>query len=162
MFLHRDPGSDALLLSGIDEPALVLLRLIVPSADPEDDPNALDRLYSSPTGGEDEAFDREWRELVTSDLQDEFTAAQEVVLKDIASITRQPGMEGEQIRIPREHLDAWINTLNQARLTLAARHQFTEREMESSPRESDPNAFVLMQVHFYGLLQERFIYEIAE
>jgi hypothetical protein len=162
MFLHRDPDSGAIVLSSVDEPILDLLQRIVPSADPGGDRNALDRLYSSPTAGADPDFDDEWRDLVGSGLREEFASAQDVVLRDLAAITNVPGMDGQEIRIAADHLDAWVNTLNQARLALAARHNFTDRDIESGPTENHPHAFPLLQIHIYGILQERFIHELTK
>jgi hypothetical protein len=63
--------------------------------------------------------------------------------------------DGDSVRLPVRHLDAWIHALNQARLALAARHEFTDQELErETPVEGGPRAAVLFQMHFYGLLQE--------
>ena len=60
-----------------------------------------------------------------------------------------------------KHLEAWIHALNQARLALAARHDFSERELEREiPAEGDDRAFALFQIHFYGLLQEFFLRQL--
>ena len=46
---------------------------------------------------------------------------------------------------------------------LAARHEFTDRELEREvPTEGDERAFVLFQIHFYGLLQEFFLRQLED
>jgi hypothetical protein len=60
-----------------------------------------------------------------------------------------------------KHLEAWIHALNQARLALAARHEFAERELEREvPTEGGERALALFQIHFYGLLQEFFLRQL--
>jgi hypothetical protein len=60
------------------------------------------------------------------------------------------------LRMPMQHADAWLNALNQARLAIAARCNFTETELcdhERSPIGSRRD-LSLFQVNFYGFLQE--------
>jgi hypothetical protein len=139
-----------------------LLHRIVASADPEDHPDVLGRLYSTPTAGKEPEFDEEWQELVGRDLRDHFEGAIEVVRRDLTRLSPEESRADEVFRIPISHLESWVNALNQARLAIAARHGFTERELEGVPPENHPHTLPLFQMHFYGLLQERFIRELEE
>ena len=58
--------------------------------------------------------------------------------------------------MPREHADAWIAALNQARLVIAAKHNYAERDMEEELPLPPFNErqFRLFQIHFYDYLQE--------
>lgn len=153
---------DSIILSGLTDLARDLLFQILPSAEPGENENVHGRLYSTPTDGAEPTFDEEWRELVEPDLGEIFKTAQEIVCGDLENITRDEKSETSELRIPLEHLDGWVNTLNQARLAIAARNNFTEREMEWTPPEDHPHALPLMQMHFYGTLQEHFIRELTK
>jgi hypothetical protein len=148
---------DAVILSGLSELAREFLLQILANAEPDGNPDVLERLYSTPTGGSEPQFDHEWQELIGPDLGEAFKSARDVVSEDLATMSHDSKPGGSELRIPAEHLDAWINTLNQARLAIAARHHFTEREMDGIPPEDHPYAEPLMQMHFYGSLQEHFI-----
>jgi hypothetical protein len=65
-------------------------------------------------------------------MQDTFLAACESVAADLRSAQRNP--DGSlQFTIPRNHIDLWLSAMNQARLTLAEIHQFTNDDL-SRPR----------------------------
>jgi hypothetical protein len=68
------------------------------------------------------------------------------------------------LRIPTQHADAWLNALNQARLAIAARCNFTETELcdhDRSPVGSRRD-LSLFQINFYGFLQEFILREVGE
>ena len=66
------------------------------------------------------------------------------------------------LRIPHEHADAWLNTLNQARLAIAAKYDFTEAELSDHYRSpiGSRRDLSLFQVNFYGFLQEFILREM--
>jgi hypothetical protein len=148
-------------LSELDEIGSELLRQILPSARADDDPLVRDRLYSSPTRGRDPEFDRDWKELVDPDLRELFRDAQQVVERDLKRLFAKNAAAADVLRIPVKHLDAWIHTLNQARLALASKYRFTDRDMENVENAADDRrGFALFQVHFYGFLQECFLRQL--
>ncbi len=139
-----------------------LLHRIPEAAEPAGDRAVENRLYSTPTAGREAEFDEEWKTLVGPDLRQLFESAMETVAEDLAGLPRDTYDEREILRIPVSHLEAWLNALNQARLALAARHRFTEDEMDSTPPDEHPHALPLFQIHFYGFLQERFMREMGD
>ncbi len=148
-------------ISGIDPLCLQLLQKIVPSAAPGDDRQARGRLFPSPSGGREPEFDHDWHDYVEPDLRRLFQGALDVVREDLAGLTQAARRKEAALRIPVTNLEAWIHALNQARLALAARHGFTERDMSArAPVEGDERALALFQVHFYGFLQECFLREL--
>ena len=147
-------------LTGLDPFACALLRQIVPSAAPGEDPAARARLYSSPTGGAEPEFDEEWQEYIEPGLREQFQTNLSLVETDLAALPAQGSEDAAVLRIPVDHLDSWINALNQARLALAARHSITEEDMESELLLGDARGFALFQVEFYGSLQFCFIREL--
>lgn len=147
----------SIVIGEIDENIAALLHMIGPSADPDGNSDVTDRLYSSPTGGREPEFEEEWREYVTSDLEKQFRSAQDTVQQDLAKLAVDSDTGVGEVRIPAEHLEQWINALNQARLAIAARHQFTDRELERGPEIGDARYFPRFQLHVYGLLLEYFV-----
>ena len=153
---------ETIALAELDSLCCDLLRRISASAE-SDDAAAQTRIYSSPSGGADPEMEEDWRQYVHPDLHELFASAVDVVRGDLASIAGAESEDGGVLHVPVAHVEAWIHTLNQARLALAATHDFTEKEMSRMVLASaeDPRAFALLQVHFYGLLLEYFLHEAA-
>ncbi len=133
---------------------------IVPSAT-TDDPTAQHRLYSSPSEGREPEFDQDWKSYVEPDLRNIFRTAQEIVESDLKRFDPDETDDSSTLRIPVKNLEAWIHTLNQARLAISARYDFTEEDMEKRMSlGGDARALALFQVHFYGFLQECFLQQL--
>jgi len=153
--------AETIALSELNPLLHELLHRIPESADPEGNRAVEGRLYSSPTGGAEPEFDEDWIELVGPDLREHFQSAMDVVREDLEQIPRDAFDEKAVLRLAHKRLEAWVNALNQARLAIATRHNFSERDMESVPPEDHPHALPLFQMHLYGFLQEHFLREIA-
>ena len=133
---------------------------IVPSAT-GDDAAAQRRLYSSPSEGREPEFEQDWKNYVEPDLRKSFRSAQEIVEGDLRRFDPGELDESSTLRIPVKNLEAWIHTLNQARLAIWARCDFTEEDMEKPVSlGGDARALALFQVHFYGFLQECFLQQL--
>jgi hypothetical protein len=141
-----------------------LLNQIRVSAIPDDTEAVRERLFPSPTHGEDEEFDEEWREYVDPELRHLFESSLETIQSDLEDFPpKTPAEEGHTLKIPVDHLEAWVHGLNQARLAIAARNGFGEEEMDDGvPFGGDGRALALFQVHFYGFLQECFLRLLGE
>jgi Domain of unknown function (DUF2017) len=138
-----------------------MLRQIVSSADPGEGGAAHARIFPAPTAGREPDADRDWREYVEPDLRRLFQDALDVVAEDVQRLKPEGRKRGESLRIPVKNLEAWIHALNQARLAIAARNDFSEKDMDGRvPIEGDARALSLFQVHFYGFLQECFLREL--
>ncbi len=148
------------VLDEIDSVIADLLQKIPSSADPAGSEAASARLFPQPTGGRERQADEDWREYVEPDLRELFRDAVGVVEDDLKNLA-PPNTVPRDLLLPVKHLEAWIHALNQARLTLAARHDFTEEELERDLSfEGGPRSFILFQIHFYGLLQEFFLRQL--
>jgi hypothetical protein len=85
----------------------------------------------------------------------------EVIERDLEKLRVDKGTGESALPVAASNLEAWIHGLNQARLALAARHDFTDEDMERTlPLGGDPRALALLQVRFYGILQELFLREL--
>lgn len=151
-----------MLLSQLDQLLTELLRRVVRSADPSGSEAARNRLFSAPSqdAGETELA-ADWRSYVEPELQQLFQSALEIVGRDVKTLRMDQKAGIATLTIPVSHLESWIHGLNQARLALAARHEFGEKDMDRVlPLAGDERSFALLQVRFYGILQELFLREL--
>jgi formate dehydrogenase maturation protein FdhE len=159
------PDEKTIVLSQLDLFFVELLRQIPLSADPQDSDAARERLFSLPVGkGEESEFCEEWKSYVEPGLRHLFQSSTKTVKADLEKF-REIKNESETsyaLHLPVSHLDAWLNSLNQARLALAARFDFTEKELEGgcSPNLESVRDLSLLQIHLYGFLQEIFLREM--
>ena len=136
-----------------------LLHQIRVSAEPGDSVAAKERLFPPPIRDKRSELRQEWKEYVEPELAQLFASHLDIIEKDLKNFPRGEPDEGSHtLHIPVKHLDAWIHGLNQARLSIAARNNFTERDMDGPiPLEGDARALALFKVWFYGILEECFL-----
>lgn len=113
------------------------------------------RLYPDPTGGAgDEQLRRDWKEHVRPGLERLFADSRETVARDLEKL----GQNGPatKVIIPADHLDAWLNALNQARLVIVEENQFAESDLghREPPDLATRRGLSLLKIHFYAHLQE--------
>ncbi|MEO5718748.1 MAG: DUF2017 family protein, partial [Chthoniobacterales bacterium] len=138
-------------------------RQIPVSTHPDAVPAAEQRLYSPPAGPNEEEFCAEWKIYVEPELRRIFQTATETVEADLRQLAEnEKPFANSVLRIPHEHSDAWLNTLNQARLAIAAKFDFTEAELCDHYRSpiGSRRDLSLFQVNFYGFLQEFILREL--
>lgn len=160
MKIHRLDAA-TIVLEEIDSLLADLLQKIPPSTDPNGSEAALARLFPAPTEGREPSADEDWQEYVEPELRELFRDAVGVVRADLKSLVPRPKGHLVLLQLPVAHLEAWIHALNQARLALTARYDFSAQELEQEiPMEGGERALVLFQIHFYGLLQEFFLRQL--
>jgi uncharacterized protein DUF2017 len=124
-----------------------------------------DGLFSPPATPEEKVLCAEWKLYVVPELRRLFQSATETVRQDLQQLrcTDKP-FANCTLRIPMAHADAWLNTLNQARLAIAATYQFSDHELCDHYRSplGSRRDLSLFQVNFYGFLQEFILREIEE
>lgn len=131
-----------------------LLRKLPSAANPEDSKEAAERLFPKPSDSEE--TNQEWTEYVHPELRHLFESANATVAADIDGMYEVVGKERFGLRIPSAHLEAWLCTLNQARLVIAERNGFKEKDIDRGivPVLRSQKDLQLFQLHFYGILQE--------
>lgn len=136
-----------------------LLHQIRLSATVEEDSAVQDRFFPSPSAGKDPEFDEEWSEYVGSELAELFESHLATIDGDLADFPPTSTVSGEHtLHLPIKHLEAWVHGLNQARLAIATRYGFEEKDMEKDlAADGDVRSLALFQVHFYGWMQECFL-----
>jgi hypothetical protein len=112
------------------------------------------RLYPAPAAAGEQELCADWREVVQPGLQHLFAANRDLVARDLDSW--ETSGTGENLLVPRRHVDAWLNTLNQARLIVVEANHFTEEDLDASvpPDLSSRRGLALLKVHFYAHVQE--------
>jgi hypothetical protein len=140
-----------------------LLKQVPAAGDPEGEDRAEERLYPAPTSQGSPAMIKDWNEFVRPELRHLFLSARKVVEEDLADMTRRPGKITHLV-VPLAHAEAWLNALNQARLVLATKYDFTEAELSfnHSPKTFSRRDLVLLQINFYAAVQERLIEILKE
>lgn len=161
MEVFRNNG--ALEISEIDPFLAELLRQIPASTSPDAVEAAEQRLYSPPAALSDKEFCAEWKLYVEPGLRRHFQAAREVVESDLKQLgENEKPFANSTLRIPHDHSESWLNALNQARLAIAAKFDFTEAELCDHYRSpiGSRRDLSLFQVNFYGFLQEFILREM--
>ncbi|MGI8820811.1 MAG: DUF2017 family protein [Chthoniobacterales bacterium] len=134
-----------------------LLRQIPESTKTDDSEAAEYRLFSPPAGPEDAELCGEWKLYVQPELRRLFRSATEIVASDLKMLDgNAKPFANCTLRIPLANTEAWLSALNQARLAIAAKYDFTEGELSDHYRSpiGSRRDLGLFQVNFYGFLQE--------
>ncbi|HJX25560.1 MAG TPA: DUF2017 family protein [Chthoniobacterales bacterium] len=156
-------GENELEISELDPFLAELLRQIPASTNPEGNPAAEQRLFSRPADKCEKESCAEWKLYVEPELRKSFGTATETVASDLQQLNgNERTFANRTLRIPAKHADAWLSALNQARLVIAAKYDFTEGELCDHYRSpiGSRRDLSLFQVNFYGFLQEFILREI--
>lgn len=152
-------------ISDVDPFLAELLRQIPGSAETDDSAAARDRLFSAPASTKEKEICQEWKVYVEPELRCLFRSAMETIVADLEQLNgKEKSVRNCSLRIPTLHIDAWLNGLNQARLAIAARYNFTEAELGDQYRSpiGSRRDLSLFQVNFYGFLQEFILREVTD
>lgn len=151
-----------ILFSDIHENLEVLLRQL-PGCEEIHGERARERFFPEAYPNWEDDAERDWEELVHSELEQKFQESQDVVARDIAAM-RKNAKGKLELFIPFEHVDAWLNCLNQARLAIAAEYDLDEDDLNSmDPGWGDLHRrSAILRVHVYGHIQETLLMGIGE
>lgn len=154
---------DCLEISELDPFLAELLRQIPESANTEGVEAAQQRIFSAPADATSESeFCAEWKVYVEPELRRLFRSSTETVAADLEQLNGcSKPFANCTLKIPNEHAEAWLNALNQARLAIAAKYNFTDGELCDHYRSpiGSRRDLGLFQVNFYGFLQEFILQE---
>ena len=135
-----------------------LLRQVPACCELDQGGNAESRIFPAPADASEPDLLQDWNEYVRPELQHLFLSAKETVEADLGQLKMKVGHLGRFL-VPMEHAELWLNALNQARLILAAKYEFSEAELSAleAPKTSSQRELVLHQINFYAAIQERII-----
>ncbi|MBA2586689.1 MAG: DUF2017 family protein [Chthoniobacterales bacterium] len=161
MEMLRD--GDCLELRDLDPFLAELLRQIPASTKAEGVESAERRLFSEPAAASEKELCAEWKVYVQPELRRLFGNATGIVIADLEQLaSNEKPFANCTLRIPTRNGEAWLNALNQARLAIAAKFDFTESELSDHYRSplGSRRDLSLFQVNFYGFLQEWILREV--
>ena len=89
------------------------------------------RIFSAPAADpKEKKLCEEWKSYVEPELRRLFQSSIETVTSDLVQLNgNEKSLRNCTLRIPLDHADAWLNALNQARLVIAAKYDFSESEL---------------------------------
>ncbi len=154
---------DDLEISELDPFLAELLRQIPASTSSEGVLAAEERLFSRPAAAAETESCADWKLYVEPELRRLFHTATETVAADLEQLNgKEKPFADRTLRIPAGHADAWLSALNQARLVIAAKNDFSEGELSDHHRSpiGSRRDLSLFQVNFYGFLQEFILREL--
>jgi hypothetical protein len=154
---------DHLEISELDPFLAELLRQIPESTNTDGVESAQQRILSSPAAASERDICAEWKLYVEPELRRLFRSATETVAADLQQLNGSTKPFANcTLRIPIENAEAWLNALNQARLVIAAKYNFTDGELCDHYRSpiGSRRDLGLFQVNFYGFLQEFILQEM--
>ncbi|MFZ1219764.1 MAG: DUF2017 family protein [Chthoniobacterales bacterium] len=154
---------DCLEISELDPFLAELLRQIPESTNTDGAEDAYNRVFSSPAGASEAELCAEWKLYVQPELRRLFQTATETVAADLQQLNGSTKPFANcTLRIPTANAEAWLNALNQARLVIAAKYNFTDGELCDHYRSpiGSRRDLGLFQVNFYGFLQEFILQEL--
>jgi hypothetical protein len=156
--LIRRLKENAIELIQIEPIEAELLRQVPGVCESGGDDQSEARLFSSPADPSEHQFLNDWAEYVRPELRHLFLSTRKTVKEDLETLSIIPGRLGRLV-IPCSHSDAWLNALNQARLILATKFNFSARELSthSLSKWFSRRDLVLRQINFYAEIQERII-----
>ena len=145
-------------ISGIDPLVAACLYELPQILEQRDAPAAHDRLFPNPTD-KDSKTNEDWHSAVTPELRHLFLSAGEIVTRNLTAMQRpSPQSNSMHVEFPIEHVPAWINAINQARLILGALHNVTEDDMNATLDElRTAKDHAVLKIHVLGYLLELFI-----
>lgn len=154
---------DCIEISELDPFLAELLRQVPESTKADGAESAQERLFSPPALPSERELCAEWKVYVEPELKRLFQSATQIVASDLQQLngSTKP-IANSTLRIPTKNSDAWLNALNQARLVIAAKYQFTEADLCDHYRATIESRrdIGLFQVNFYGFLQEFILHEL--
>ncbi|MEP6936932.1 MAG: DUF2017 family protein [Chthoniobacterales bacterium] len=156
---------DALEIRDLDPFLAELLRQVPPSANPEGVEAAQNRLFSDPVSNREGEMCAEWKLYVEPELRRLFQSATATVTADLQQLNgNEKSFANCTLRFALSNAEAWLSALNQARLVIAAKFDFTEGELCDHYRSpiGSRRDLSLFQVNFYGFLQEWILRELGK
>ena len=156
---------DCIEISELDPFLAELLRQVPESTNAEGVEGAKERLFSPPAADSEPEICAEWKLYVEPELRRLFETATQTVASDLQQLNGSTKPFANcTLRIPARNSDAWLNALNQARLVIAAKYNFSEADLCDHYRSpiGSRRDLGLFQVNFYGFLQEFILHELEK
>jgi hypothetical protein len=145
-------GDDGYVFGGLTPVCVETLRgvpMLIESTDERVRARLLPDTYSS---AGDEA---QWREHATPELERLFLSRAQLVRRDLAGLRRIKDLDSFVLEIPDQHSNAWLSSLNAARLALYALNDLQPEHLDRDgiTRATPKQQEALLRIHFLAELQ---------
>jgi hypothetical protein len=154
---------ECIVISDLDPFLAELLRQIPESTKADGVDAANERLFTTPAADSEREICAEWKLYVEPELRRLFESSTETIAGDLEQLNGSAKPFANcTLRIPTCNSDAWLNALNQARIVIAAKFNFSDVDLRDHYRSpiGSRRDLSLFQVHFYGFLQEFILREM--
>jgi len=158
-------NGDCIEITDLDPFLAELLRQVPESTNADGVESAQERLFSLPAAASEGEICAEWKLYVEPELRRLFHTATQTVALDLRQLNGSTKPFANcTLRIPAKNSDAWLNALNQARLVIAAKYNFSEEDLCDHYRSpiGSRRDLGLFQVNFYGFLQEFILHALEK
>ncbi|MGK0188195.1 MAG: hypothetical protein ACI9R3_003987 [Verrucomicrobiales bacterium] len=140
MRITPSENGEQIVIEGLGETELEMLRGLREAADPTACPDAERRLFPEPvTDASEEDLDAvaDWKEFVVPDLRTLFDEALDQFEKDVsaAELVRKLPVKRYKVKVEIRHLEQWYSALNQARLVLQEKYRLPSENAGLSVEE---------------------------
>jgi Domain of unknown function (DUF2017) len=104
---------------------------------------------------EDVDDEAQWRRHATPELERLFLSRSQLLRRDLGSMRQVPGTDSWLLLVPHKHCNAWLSSLNAARLALYALNELTSAHMERDgfAGASSKQQEALLRIHFLAEIQ---------
>ena len=149
--LERDEAGD-LWLRGLS-PLYADTLMRIPEWLESDDPKVRSRLLPPAYSDPDE--EEQWRKFGAPELEHLFASRSRVITKDLATMDLD-GSVTFRLCIKKAHENAWLSSLNAARLALFVLHDLQPEDMDQDPSKLGDldKEIATVRIHVMALLQE--------
>ncbi len=154
-------ADEGYVIGGLTKRALETLRgvpMLVESTDTRVRERLLPETYD---GAEDES---QWRQHATPELERLFMSRLQIVRKDLAALRQLPDTDTWILLLPDNHVNAWLASLNAARLSLYVLNDLEPKHCERGgeadclPKQLE----ALWRIHFLAEIQCILMGELEE
>lgn len=144
--------SEGVVFGGLEAGAVETLKG-VPMLLESSDARVRERLL--PETCEDPDDEAQWRRHSVPELERLFLSRAQLVRRDLAGLRKLANFDAHVLLIPDDHQNAWLSTLNAARLALFALNDLTAEHMEAEgfAKASLKQQQAVLRIHLLAELQ---------
>jgi hypothetical protein len=145
-------ADDGYLLGGLTRSCVDTLRgipMLIESKDERVQSRLLPPTYDDP------ADDEQWRRHALPELERLFASRAQLVTRDLDAMRKLKDADSWVLLIPDAHVNAWLSSLNAARLSMFALHDLQAEHMEregfatATPKQQE----ALLRIHLLAEVQ---------
>jgi hypothetical protein len=144
--------SEGIVFGGLEAAAVETLKG-VPMLLESSDARVRERLL--PETCEDPDDEAQWRRHSVPELERLFLSRAQLIRRDLAGLRKLANFDAHVLLIPDDHVNAWLSTLNAARLALFALNDLKAEHLEADgfAQASQKQQQAVLRIHLLAELQ---------